>query len=444
MKTRLKPQDSLTYSHLEDIEDLLPEIYQNNPWIQELAELAPLPKQYQLASHHTLAAITAAICAIGASLPYIDGGATLGLPYIIGGVSVNGIQNLMYSGETYFFLKECFGNFRARYGIFFLSILIATLASLPPGISEYQVANNSAIKMLLTFLGNYPSNIFGMFLAIIRIDNARQDSFYRNLLLEQFKLSLKPYPEINSHFLSVSSPGLDKVAKFFGIATGLWLVLGMTGYTCSSADFNSLYIGNAAGILFGVIMVIPNAAIGFVYAGLDFSKITINSLVELYKQTSLLSPREKKYLLASTLLIGTTTYLSFYSSAVSIILYDQYCPKSLFGNILNSILNEAVNYGMILFSIIMTGVSIKSGINYILHAYAEGLDKVKYQLTNIEEWLHQERHDEIKKFALTHFTNECIEHQNQPASQNRFSYFTKKIPIQEPDKEQKRKCCVIL
>jgi hypothetical protein len=398
----------------------------DHQWLQAISNEATLPKPYQLRSHATAAILFASACSAAGSFLYVDGGEKYGTLAVVGGVTVNLTQNMLYSICTYFFIQDALQNLKTSYGRLIPASAMALIATIPSTISTYDVSNGSVLKALLNASGNLPNNVFGMYTSINRLIDAISDNTKGRLFLKsQLKNALSQSEVFLPELQSQRSLATNLFGKALGATIGTVVACAQTGYICGSSVYIEKWLDHnqAAGISLSFISMLPTLTIALLISGMDLGESAVNAVADAYhlmtgEKKLVLSTREKKFIAGLMLTIGVSTWLATYSSAVSKYLFDSKCDlEPTFGHQANHFLRFMTDNGAILYNAIMSGISLKMMSDYFKKAYVkeDTVDKQNYKINAIESWIDKAPIQKIEQINQTYFPEAEDEWKKSPS-----------------------------
>jgi hypothetical protein len=384
-------------------------------FFSDLCKSAPLPKKINWG--HAPAAAFATVTSAAASYLYALGGKKLGLEYVIGGVTINIPQNMLYGFGTADFIKNSYHNFKQVWGRCLTAIGLGVTATLPSAIASWRLSGGSYISTGLTFIGNAPNNIYGMYDAIKRpLDYKDDNPKLRKFLLDEFRNSL---PEEYRNILMDERATATIVAgNLLGLGLGTALVGAQTGYVCSASRFLGEIFGEKAGIALGILTDSPTLLIAFLMSGFDLAKDGVNLTADVYRHFSgekkiPITSGDKKYIAALATLIAAFSYFAYRSSGTSQTLYDNDCPD--FGEIPSNILRHDIQEGCEFFNEVLMGKFLVQSLCYLKNAYATNEEsKNIYRIRAIEQFLLTASRADLEKIAMKHHADKADQWQMTP------------------------------
>jgi hypothetical protein len=415
--TRLSDQPSPTSPEAKSAPDLLLDIEtvaQTKAFIEALLQHAPLAEKIGW-KHLPAAAFTTFTCSAGSVL-YALGGSKLGLKYTIGGVGVNIPQNALYGFGTWEFFSHFYANFKSAWKSCLSATALGVTATLPSTFATWKLSDQGAwgyVQTGLTFAGNLPGNIYGMYDAIKRPINKLADNpRLREFLLDEFRNSL---PEEYHSLVGTSQRGTKATVASYS-AGGLFgsaLAASLTGYVCSSAAFASEYLGKVGGTIAAVFTNSPTVLIAILVSGIDLAEDAIDLMIALYKHATgdeklIVTAADKKYMAAYLVTVAGFTYLDVYSGGTSQTLFDSDCPS--FGEVPSDILRRDVIQGTEMFNEILMAIAFYKGLNHLKQAYDTNPNHQKIErIRNVAAYLKKGSIKELEAIAMTHFADRIAE-----------------------------------
>jgi hypothetical protein len=383
-------------------------------YVNRLMQEAPLPKKANWG--HAPSAIFATLTTAAASYLYALGGSKLGTEYVVGGVGINIPQNMLYGFGTADFFKNVWGRCLTATGL-------GITATLPSSIAAWKLSNGSYFTTGLTFIGNLPNNIYGMYDAVKRpLDYADDNPKLRKYLLDKFRNSL---PEEQQSLLMDERATATVVAgNLLGVLMGTGLVGAQTGYVCSATEFMTKYFGKSAGVALGILADSPCLLIAFLISGLDLGKSTVNLTADLYRHLSgekklELTRGDKNSIAALLGLVAACSWFAYRSSGTSQSLYDGSCPD--FGDVGSNVLRHDIQEGSEIFNEILMGKFFVNTLGYLKTAYSNNDESRDiYRIRAIEQFLLTASRADLEKIAMEHYPDELEQWKTKPAPKTSF------------------------
>jgi hypothetical protein len=225
-------------------------------------------------------AMFAGASAAAGSFLYAMGGKQLGTNYEAGGIGINIPQYVYYGTGAAEFFYDSYKNFKNVWGRCIAATTLGVAATVPSAIACYKFSDGGWFGYLqtgLTFFGNLPLNIYGMYDAIKRpLDYKNDNPRVRAFLIEKHRQSL---PEEYRNILADADRSIVTTLAGYtlGLSLGTSLVAGQTGYMCSCSKFMGDLIKNeGAGVALGVLANSPTLLISF--QDLTWPKTALNCL----------------------------------------------------------------------------------------------------------------------------------------------------------------------
>jgi hypothetical protein len=388
---------------------------------------------------HLPGAVFATATTAAGSFLYALGGKQLGIKYEVGGIGINIPQNIYYGLGTAEFFSESYKNFKNVWGRCLAATTLGVAATVPSAVASWKLSDGGwfgYVQTGLTFFGNLPNNIYGMYDAIKRpLDYKNDNPRVRAFLTEKYRQSL---PEEYRNILSDADRSIvTTVASYaLGFSLGTGLMAAQTGYMCSSSRFLAEVVKNeGAGVALGVLANSPTLLIAFLISGFDLAKDSVELTADIYrhltgdKSVPLTEGDKKQYAAFATIFAGCA-YMAYYSSATSQLLYDGNCPS--FGNPLSAILRESSVDGAAVFNQIMTSKAFLKLLSHLKMAYDnndESRSIYRVRMTDMYLKATGSRED-LEEIARTHYPEQIAEWQKvapvAPATEpaEKTSYFS--------------------
>ncbi|MDR3492004.1 MAG: hypothetical protein P4M12_08195 [Gammaproteobacteria bacterium] len=391
-------------------------------WFTAIEDQATLPNRFKLRSQHTTALMFALTCSILASFLYAEGGKKYG-PYTeAGGIAVNFTQNMLYNILTYFFIMMP----ERSWSRIIPAFLFALLATTPSTLSTYELSEDHRVeKTIFNALGNIAGNTFGMYTAFNRCMNYFSDNPQaRAFLKKAIRTHLQDNDELSNALESEHGPKTQVAGYLLGIVMGVNLASAHTGYICTSSKYIEKLIGNQdGGIALGIASMLPNLTIALLLSGVDLGIIAVNDIANIYNYMTgnkkiILSSREIKLLSGLVTAIGISSCLALYSSATSKFLFANRCDlEPVIGNHLNNFLEFTTDKGAMVFNAIMSGIALKTGVDYVKTAYAapESAAIKKYKVTAMDKWVQQAPTEKVEAITRKYFSANENEWKKSPS-----------------------------
>ena len=384
-------------------------------YFNTLAQKAPLPQKINWG--HAPSALFATLTTAAASYLYALGGSKLGTEYVVGGVGINIPQNMLYGFGTADFFKNSYHNFRNVWGRCITATGLGVTATLPSAIAAWKLSNGSYLTTGLTFIGNLPNNIFGMYDSLKRpLDYYDDDPKLRKYLLDKFRASLPD--EQKSLLMDERATATIVAGNLLGVALGSGLVGAQTGYVCSATEFMMKSFGKNAGVALGILADAPCLLIAFLISGIDLGKDTANLTADLYRhlrgeKKMQLTDGDKKALRGLIGLVAACSWFAYRSSGTSQSLYDASCPD--FGTVGSNILRHDIKEGSEIFNEILMGKFFVDTLGYLKTAYTtDDESRDIYRIRAIEKFLLTASRVELEKIAMEHYPDKIDEWKSAP------------------------------